>query len=154
MRPLYVFDFDGTLALTEHRQHLLSDQDNPDRWRQFFAACVDDTPNESVIATMHLLRSSGADVEIWSGRSDEVRSQSMAWLAQNTLLLTHEIESMLRMRAAGDFTPDEELKRQWLDGMSGHDRTRLLAVFDDRDKVVAMWRAAGVPCFQVAPGGF
>ena len=26
--------------------------------------------------------------------------------------------------------------------------------FDDRDRVVAMWREEGVPCFQVAPGDF
>ena len=31
---------------------------------------------------------------------------------------------------------------------------RLVAVFDDRDRVVAMWSAAGVPCFQVAAGEF
>jgi len=27
-------------------------------------------------------------------------------------------------------------------------------VFDDRDQVVEMWRANGIPCFQVAPGNF
>jgi hypothetical protein len=30
----------------------------------------------------------------------------------------------------------------------------LMAVFDDRDKVVAMWRRNGVACFQVAEGNF
>ncbi|WP_435575134.1 hypothetical protein [Burkholderia plantarii] len=34
------------------------------------------------------------------------------------------------------------------------DRRRIVAVFDDRDSVVAMWRDAGVTCFQVAPGEF
>ena len=33
-------------------------------------------------------------------------------------------------------------------------RERVLCAYDDRDKVVAAWRAAGVPCFQVAPGDF
>lgn len=153
MRPLYIFDLDGTLALTHHRQHILDNRDDPDRWRNFFAACVGDAPNEPVIATMHLLRNV-ADVQVWSGRSDEVREQSVAWLCQNAALLSHEAESMLRMRAAGDFTPDEELKAQWLSDLNSDDRTRLMAVFDDRDKVVAMWRAAGVPCFQVAEGKF
>jgi len=27
-------------------------------------------------------------------------------------------------------------------------------VFDDRDKVVNMWRENGIPCLQVAPGNF
>jgi hypothetical protein len=35
-----------------------------------------------------------------------------------------------------------------------HDRMRLMCVFDDRDKVVKMWRDEGVACFQVAPGEF
>ena len=34
------------------------------------------------------------------------------------------------------------------------ERNRLTAVFDDRDKVVQMWRENGVPCFQVAKGDF
>jgi hypothetical protein len=27
-------------------------------------------------------------------------------------------------------------------------------IFDDRDRVVAMWRSLGIPCFQVAKGDF
>ena len=34
------------------------------------------------------------------------------------------------------------------------DKERLVAVFEDRDRMVKMWRAAGVPCFQVADGEF
>jgi hypothetical protein len=30
----------------------------------------------------------------------------------------------------------------------------VLCVFDDRDKVVKMWRENGINCFQVAPGDF
>lgn len=59
-----------------------------------------------------------------------------------------------RMRKAGDFTPDEVLKRGWLNEIEPPEYARLTAVFDDRDKVVNMWREAGVPCFQVARGEF
>jgi len=153
MRPLYIFDLDGTLALIEHRRHML---DAPDRekWRRFYAACDKDAPNEPVISTMERLRLS-SDVWIFSGRSDEVRDKTVAWLAQHTSFLTHELQGpMLTMRAAGDYTADDVLKRQWLDAMLVDDRRRLVAAFDDRDRVVAMWRDAGVPCFQVAPGEF
>lgn len=150
-KPLYIFDLDGTLALTEHRQHLVQ-CDKPD-WRAFFAACVDDLPNHPVILTMHLIADGGADVYIWSGRSEEVREETEKWVEASTLFATYT-DSELRMRPAGDFTPDEILKRRWFDELTPEDRQRLVAVFDDRDKVVAMWRAAGVPCFQVAPGKF
>ena len=56
MRPLYIFDLDGTLALTEHRQHILDNKDDQQRWQKFFAACVDDHPNLPVIQTLKTLR--------------------------------------------------------------------------------------------------
>ncbi len=153
-RPLYIFDLDGTLALIEHRRHMLDAPDR-DKWRRFYAACDKDQPNEPVINTMERLRFSGADVWVFSGRSDEVRDKTVAWLSQHTSFMTWELEGpVLTMRAAGDYTADDVLKRQWLDSMLIDDRRRLVAAFDDRDRVVAMWREAGVPCFQVAPGEF
>ena len=58
------------------------------------------------------------------------------------------------MRREGDYTPDDELKASWYGDLNLVDRERLVGVFDDRDKVVAMWRSKGVACFQVAPGDF
>jgi hypothetical protein len=34
------------------------------------------------------------------------------------------------------------------------DRERLVGAFDDRQRVVDMWRRNGITCFQVAPGDF
>lgn len=136
-----VFDLDGTLALIEHRRHHLDRKD----WRAFFAACEDDLPNLPVIDTLWSHLKAGHRVEIWSGRSDEVRTQTVAWLDRHGLfpsLLTH-------MRAAGDYTPDVDLKRSWLHALHPDDRPD--AVYDDRGRVVEMWRGEGVPCFQVAP---
>jgi hypothetical protein len=163
VKPLYIFDLDGTLALTEHRQHILDNKDDPQRWQRFFAACVNDQPNEPVIRTLNTLRAAGAECWIWSGRSDEVKAQTVEWLQRHGCMGSPRnvlwawpfgAPERFRMRKAGDFTPDEDLKRGWLAEMEPPELARLTAVFDDRDKVVAMWRAAGVPCFQVAPGAF
>jgi trehalose-6-phosphatase len=151
-KPLYIFDLDGTLALIEHRIHYIRER-KPRDWRAFFAACVDDAPNQPVIDTMRRLALT-ADVWVWSGRSDEALQPTLAWLAMHTHLLQSEAGIVLKMRREGDYTPDEELKASWLAGMNAIDRQRLVAVFDDRDRVVAMWRRHGVPCFQVAPGEF
>lgn len=154
MKPLYIFDLDGTLALIEHRLYIL-DWESRDKWRHFYAACDKDQPNEPVIATMERLRLAGAEVWIFSGRSDEVREKTIAWLAHHTSFMTHELEGpMLMMREEGDYTADDMLKKQWLDNMLREDRTRLVAVFEDRDRMVKMWRSDGVPCFQVADGEF
>lgn len=175
MKPLYIFDLDGTLALIEHRRKYVEapacphcgwdkicdhsrdgtrPKFTPD-WKAFFAACVNDQPNTPVLAVLHALRYAAADVRIFSGRSDEVREQTVEWLLKHTTFAQRELNgSVLRMRKAGDYTPDDVLKKQWLDELSTHDRMRLMCVFDDRDKVVKMWRDNGVACFQVAPGEF
>lgn len=147
MKDLIIFDLDGTLALIEHRRHYVT-HPNAD-WRSFFAACVDDEPNLPVVETLKAMYDCGFDIWVWSGRSDEVHAQTVIWLHQ------HGIQYHgLRMRPAGDHQPDEKLKASWLDSLPKRDRGRILAVFEDRDRMVKLWRDRGLACFQVAPGDF
>jgi hypothetical protein len=148
---IVIADIDGTIALIEHRRHWLDAERHPDmtsdeRWRKFFAACFDDLPNSPVIHTLQALRHAGYYIHVFSGRSDEVREETIYWLHAFNVPYNH-----LRMRAAGDFTLDEELKRQWI---TEYDLSQILCVLDDRQKVVDMWRSLGLTCFQVAPGDF
>lgn len=136
-----IFDLDGTLALTGHRSHFLAKKD----WRGFFAACDEDQPNLPVIAVFHAMLCDNHRVEIWSGRSDEVADKTRRWLARYYLDVVP-----LRMRKAGDYTSDVALKQSWLDAAD----PKPDMIFDDRVSVVAMWRANGITCLQVAPGGF
>lgn len=147
MKPLYIFDLDGTLADIKHRRHFVEDGNK--QWHAFFEACIYDTPIWPVIHTLYALRDAGAEVWIYSGRSDQVRRKTELWLSNYTLPYNN-----LRMRTAGDYTPDHLLKKQWYDEMSDEDRARLVAVFDDRNRIVQMWRDQGVTCFQVAEGNF
>lgn len=138
----YVFDLDGTLADCSHRLHHLERKD----WRAFFAACPDDKPIKHMIELCSRLTWSAPcnRVEIWSGRSDEVRLETEAWLR------AHGLDGIpLLMRTAGDHRPDDEVKRDFLRGGGVPD-----LIFDDRARVVQMWRAEGIPCAQVAAGDF
>jgi hypothetical protein len=148
-KPLYIFDLNGTLALIDHRRHFVECERDKQDWKAFYAACVHDKPNLPVLRALTSLEESGAEIWVWSGRSDEVAEQTKRWF-DHVFVAPYQ----LQMRPAGDFTPDDQLKRQWLLAMSQEDRQRLVAVFDDRDKVVKMWRDNGVTCFQVAPGSF
>ena len=155
MKPLYIFDLDGTLALIEHRRHIINDTSRDDsKWRRFYAACDKDLPNEPVLRVMESLRRF-ADVWIFSGRSHEVRDKTVDWLVKHTSFMSCDFDNgALVMRQEGDYTADDVLKRQWFDNMFVDDRQRLVAVFEDRERVVQMWRKAGVACFQVAAGDF
>lgn len=145
--PLYICDLDGTLCNVDHRRHFV-DGDKQD-FEAFNHACVDDTPNHAVVKTLAMLKSCGAEIWLWSGRDDYVLHATLLWLQR------YEIGyDDLQMRRAGDSTPDDELKESWLHAMQPYDRRRLVAVFDDRDSVVAQWRRNHVVCFQVAPGDF
>ena len=54
--------------------------------------------------------------------------------------------------------PDQKLKLGWFNDLWVNDENKseheVVAVFDDRDKVVKMWREIGLTCMQVAPGNF
>lgn len=177
MKPLYIFDLDGTLALIEHRLPFIvapacprcgwlkecdhaRDGTRPafkKDWRAFFGAVHADVPNTPVIRTMQALRDAGSEVWIWSGRSDECQEATKDWLAKHCGVKFggwFAAPEAFRMRKAGDYRDDVVVKSEWLSQIEPPEYKRLTAVFDDRARVVQMWRDAGVPCFQVAAGEF
>jgi hypothetical protein len=145
-----IFDLDGTLALIDERRALATKPDGKINWVVFFAPenIQLDKPNWPVIESFKALQDAGFIVGVFSGRDDISRVETKEWL------IDHGIQpDFLRMRKNGSFTPDDKLKKLWLDDLikDGHD---VMCVFDDRDKVVKMWRDNGITCFQVAPGEF
>ena len=164
MEPLYIFDLDGTLALIDHRRHFIADKNNQD-WDAFHRACVDDEPNIPIIKILNSLKAisyangadtptSGADILIFSGRSELVYCETVDWL-KNFIYRPHvPILTTIKMRPLFNSIPDEILKKQWYDELPQTDKDRLVCVFDDRQKVVDMWRSIGVTCLQVSAGNF
>jgi beta-phosphoglucomutase-like phosphatase (HAD superfamily) len=57
------------------------------------------------------------------------------------------------MRADGDFRQDYVIKEEILDRDILPNYSPQMA-FDDRNRVVEMWRRRGIPCLQVASGDF
>lgn len=157
-RPLFIFDLDGTISLSQHRAHFIEKTDDPDRWQKWNEACDQDPPNWPVISVMTALLMLRADVRIWTGRCESVRKKTVAWLQEHAipeaLAPTRKLHWMLTMRPVGDHTEDTELKRQWLQALPPEDLGRVMCVFEDRTRMVDMWRAEGLACFQVAPGKF
>lgn len=136
-----VFDLDGTLADITHLVPLIHAQHKD--YDAFFAACVNDLPHQHVIDTLNAHVEAGHEVEIWSARSDSAKVATLEWLEANGIdpnLLAH-------MRLDGDYTEDATLKRSWLHML--HPDERPAIVYDDRQRVVDMWRAEGIACFQV-----
>lgn len=149
MRPCYIFDIDGTLADLSHRlPHI---QKSPKDWDAFFAACEDDEPIGHVCELAKNVFRAGPAVVFMSGRSDRVHSQTRRWLGKHIGLWAKV--APLYMRKDGDHRPDHLVKLELLNMVRDHGYAPIMA-FDDRNQVVEMWRANGVPCAQVAPGDF
>lgn len=151
-----VFDLDGTLANAEKRvnQYLVCPKmgyphkrvDKID-WDAFFEACDEDEPIVPNLAVLHALYDAGHKVEIWTGRSDMVRVKTEQWLLMHGV--PQSVIASMRMRPYKDHQPDDTLKSYWMDIAGTPD-----LVFEDRDRVIKMYREAGVTVHQVAPGAF
>lgn len=141
MRKTVIFDLDGTLADLTHRlPYIKGEQKN---WDAFHLACVNDAPILPIIMVHNALFALHR-VLIVSGRNDTVQKQTERWLYDNGIMF-HD----LIMRPEGDYTPDDELKEVWLRTGKLGPIGDILCVFDDRQRVVDMWRKNGLTCLQV-----
>lgn len=120
-------------------------------WKSFYEACDKDKPIEPVIELWDQQISLGmmGVHQIWSSRCESVRSKTEKWLENHLLCFD---SSQLKMRPIGDNTPDDELKERWLDEAIEQGKT-IDFVFDDRPKVVRMWRRKGIFVFYVNQTG-
>lgn len=139
-----VFDLDGTLA--DHRLRLPFLKSVPKRWDYYFAGCADDIPIRPSIETLLALVDLEHRVEIWTGRPERTRDVTQRWLLKNGI----EPALLRHMRPDDDRRPDFVLKHEWLVA----EQREPDLVFEDRSRVVDMWRRSGIPCFHVAEGNF
>jgi hypothetical protein len=141
---IVIFDIDGTLADVSERIHHL--RKKPKDWNAFFGGMAQDKAIHSLVRLCNLLYASGIQILLCSGRSEEHRDETIAWLAEkgvnyHTLLL----------RKDHDRRSDTIVKREMLAAI---DKSKVLFVVEDRSRVVEMWRSEGLVCLQCAPGEF
>ena len=144
-----IFDLDGTLADIEDRRQLCTKENGKMDWNKFFDPenIKLDKPNMPVIMMAQALTAFGYKIAIFSGRSARTEDATKDWLHKQDVKF-----DILKMRPERNFRPDEQLKLEWLNDMDWKDDVEM--VFDDRQKVVDMWREIGLTCMQVAPGNF
>lgn len=137
-QPTYLVDIDGTVALRGER--------GPFDWD----AVGLDRPNQPVIDLLEALDHMGVYQFVFlSGRPEICREATEKWLINHI-----GVEwGRLFMRDTGDNRPDNVVKQEIFD-REIRERYNVVGVFDDRNKVVAMWRSLGLPVFQVADGDF
>jgi predicted kinase len=132
-------DIDGTTAWMQHR--------SPYNYKEV----SNDKADFRMFQLLNLLRKSSVKIIFVSGRegSDQCRKDTYNWIQKN---LESDCFSLL-MRKEHDFRPDEIIKKEIYEN-NIKDIFDVVAVFDDRNKVVNMWRDLGMLCCQVNDGDF
>lgn len=148
-----IFDLDGTLALIDDRRVLSTKDNGKIDWDIFFDPnnINLDKPNQPVIKVAQMFKDSGFRIVILSGRLKTTKDVTKKWLEKFNVPF-----DVLKMRPDNKqfkFMSDDDLKQGWLDTLFTN-KEDIFAVFDDRKKVVDMWRSNGLNVFQVAEGDF
>ena len=150
-----IFDLDGTLADIEDRRKKSKKDNGKMDWDKFFDPINIwlDQPNHPVIKMAQVLSDTDHKIAIFSGRSKATKSVTRDWLKTNQV--PFDVIKMRPTNHPWKFMPDDKLKQIWLDDLfPGKDKDKIVCIFDDRSKVVDMWRNNGLTCMQVAPGDF
>lgn len=141
---IVIFDIDGTLADVSERIHHV--RKKPKNWSAFFQGMAQDKAIHSMVRLCNILYASGIHIILCSGRSEEHREQTVAWLTGQGV----NYHGLL-LRRDNDRRSDTDVKRELLAGL---DKSKILFVVEDRGRVVEMWRSEGLVCLQCAPGEF
>lgn len=148
-----IFDLDGTLADIEHRKKFITGELGYVSWKNFNKPenVAKDKPKPEVIKVFQMYKNAGYKVLIFTGRVDISREITENWLEENNC-----VPDKLIMRPNGNHRPDTEMKTKWLNEEFPNDtwKTEVEAAYEDRDKVVKMYRDMGIQCFQVEYGDF
>ena len=132
-----IVDLDGTVCLHNGR----SPYD--------LTRISEDIPNyplvrflQELICNKHIIFLSGRE------GTDQCRQDTINWLTENICSSDFGYKWELLMRDKNNFEPDEIIKER-IFHKEIEPKYSVLAIFDDRDKVVKMWRSLGLLCNQV-----
>ncbi|EQA7786890.1 AAA family ATPase [Acinetobacter baumannii] len=138
-----IFDLDGTLANNDHRDAFAY-------WK-----LIDDKPIEFVVNILKLYEEMGYHIICVSGRNAGTKEDHHKWekLTQSWLAKHNIPYNELHMRAHDDRRKDDIVKEEIFRTHIAH-KYNVECAYDDRDRVVEMWRRIGVNCCQVNFGEF
>jgi predicted kinase len=131
-----LFDIDGTLALMNGR--------NP----YDASTCEYDLLNKPVFDALRRYQKDGYKIIIFSGRKDIYLEQTNNWFKKHGITC-----DLFAMRKDGDDREDSIIKHElFMNHVLG--KYNVEVVYDDRMRVVDMWRDMGLTVFQVNEGNF
>lgn len=163
-----VFDIDGTLTDSTHRNYILEslkeiDEKYPKEeikkdkelkkerddlksevWIEFNRASKDDPPIEKTIEILKYYKSKGFKIFAMSGRADEVRDETFKYFKDL------EIEfDLLKMRRKEQKIPSPYLKNAWIKKYITDKGMEVKCIYEDDQKVIDYLSGKGFTCCHV-----
>ena len=147
-----IVDIDGTIADNSHRVHHINSVQNniPKNWKVYLSEIKNDTTHDDIIFILTAIKDAGAKLVLCTGRNEDEREDTWQWLESHNIM--HLFDN-LYMRPINDYRPDDVIKLELLDKIR-KDGYNPRIVFEDRSRVVDMWRKNGLRCLQVQSGDF
>lgn len=140
-----VFDLDGTICDTRHRQHIIDEPPEHDRWLRYSMACAGDAAIEPM---RELAQRCGTSVIFLTGRNEQARALTERWLVDNFLHWRRLI-----MRAEGDYRPNPEWKAAKVAELH-HEGIAVTLLVDDHPGSCEAVGKLGVPTLHFNPGAW
>lgn len=144
----YIFDIDGTLAHMQGRSPYDESkvlEDKPDEYVQMINLMIASWREEAHMEDY-------VKIFIVSGRHDSCEEDTRKWLDKHDIQYD-EIFMRPTLPEGQQDPPDTEVKAKiYEEHING--QYKVLGVFDDRNRVVEMWRNKGLKCFHVQEGDF
>lgn len=136
-----ICDLDGTVAWMQNRSPYDGTKVDADKCDPMLQTLL----HAISMSSLHCI-----EVIFVSGREGtaECQEKTLNWLQKH-----FSFDFTILMRKEKDYRPDEVVKKEIYEQYI-KDQYDVMCVFDDRQKVVDMWREQGLLCCQVAKGDF
>lgn len=135
MRRTFIFDLEGTLAISNWRESWIP---NWDRFHELFPF---DRPNITMINLLGDVYAAGHNVVILTGKMDNNRKDAEAWLRRWGVSY-----SWLEMRKAGDVRRSTSFKEEYV---LKFPKDEIAMIFDDREDIIKHFDMLGYPTYKV-----
>lgn len=131
-----IFDLDGTLASHEGVRGVFD-----------FTRVARDHLIDHTARLVKYYHRDDVKIIFLTGREEVARIDTQKWISKHFPFL-NDNESTLLMRRVGDFRPDTEIKEELFVG-NILNKYHVVAIFEDRPKVVRMWQSRKLPVFAL-----
>lgn len=141
MKPIVLCDIDHTISDAAWRDGMIGKVP----WDEYHLASVNDRPIAGTVEIVRALAASGFEIIGFTARPSKWRRMTIDWCVKHDVPISDFL-----MRHDTDFRPAPALKLDLVQERFGASPSdQILFLLEDREDVIAAFRALGITCLQV-----